>query len=338
MKCYNNFLLTVMIVAYNQKQYIAQTIESVLSQKTAFEFKILVSDDGSSDGTRDIIQSFIDKHPQKIFPVFNESNIGLNDTLKEIFPLIDTKYVCCLGGDDYWIDEMKLQKEVDVLENNPHISYVHTGYKHLYDETGEWGETVTEWKWKDKGKTGEDKLIGVFYTGMSAYPCASTACYRNEPFMQCYAKYSHFLDRGRGEGTLIHTAMCMFGGDYYFIPDVTTVYRVRKNSLSHYDSVQNYLGFRLLYTNLKIYVCKTFNIPVKKCYCFIKNDIDENLIVAFNAREVDYYKNEVFKLDLDDKIRSRYEKIFSSSIQLFIYYIYIRLTRKIFNIYNYVCG
>ena len=61
----NDCILTVLVLAYNHEQYIRQTLDGVLNQKTSFHFKILITDDASTDGTEAIIREYIDKYPDK---------------------------------------------------------------------------------------------------------------------------------------------------------------------------------------------------------------------------------------------------------------------------------
>ena len=67
-----NPMVSICCLAYNQKKYIGKTIESFLTQKTSFEYEIIIHDDASSDGTQDIIREYAEKYPHKIIPVFQQ--------------------------------------------------------------------------------------------------------------------------------------------------------------------------------------------------------------------------------------------------------------------------
>ena len=128
-----NPVLTVIVLAYNQEQYIRQTLNGVLSQKVSYDYRIIVTEDGSTDNTRTIIQSVIDDNPNIISSFFNDVNLGLTETLKKVVPSLNTKYACFLGGDDYWVDEYKLQKQIEILEKYQNVSFVHTGFQFLIE-------------------------------------------------------------------------------------------------------------------------------------------------------------------------------------------------------------
>lgn len=68
--------VSVIVCAYNIETFIGPCLESILSQKTDFDFEILVGDDGSTDGTRDVISAFKEAYPEKIISVFREKNLG----------------------------------------------------------------------------------------------------------------------------------------------------------------------------------------------------------------------------------------------------------------------
>lgn len=130
----DNPIVTILVLAYNQEAYIANALDGILSQGTSYSYKVIITDDASTDNTQSVIKDYINKNPNGFIPVFNESNIGLNETIRKVIPYIKTKYICLLGGDDYWIDKNKLQKEIDYLELHPEVSLVHTGYRQWIEE------------------------------------------------------------------------------------------------------------------------------------------------------------------------------------------------------------
>jgi glycosyltransferase involved in cell wall biosynthesis len=115
-------LVEVVIVTYNHKDYIAQALDSVLMQQTSFNYKIVVGDDCSTDGTINILKEYEKKFPDKIKVIYQEKNLGPYHPDRNIVVMLnnaEAKYVALLDGDDYWTDPLKLQKQVDFLEINP---------------------------------------------------------------------------------------------------------------------------------------------------------------------------------------------------------------------------
>jgi glycosyltransferase involved in cell wall biosynthesis len=134
--------VSVFILTYNQEQFIRQTIESILMQKTDFNFQLVIGEDFSKDKTRTICEEFAKKNSQKIklLPSLDK-NIGLIANYMRTINECDGKYIAICDGDDYWIDEFKLQKQVDILESNPDYSIVYTKVKRLFPN-GEIKESI----------------------------------------------------------------------------------------------------------------------------------------------------------------------------------------------------
>lgn len=129
-------LLTIVCPTFNHEEYIKQTIESFLSQKTSFKFEILIHDDASTDNTTNIILEYAALYPELIKPVIqtvNQHTRGIKNA-EIILPLIKTKYISICEGDDYWTNPYKLQKQVDFLEANPTYSAVFGSTQILTDE------------------------------------------------------------------------------------------------------------------------------------------------------------------------------------------------------------
>jgi glycosyltransferase involved in cell wall biosynthesis len=96
-----------------------------MMQKTNFPFEVLIHDDASTDGTADIIREYESTYPDIIKPIYQKENQyskGVRISWVFNFPRAKGKYIALCEGDDYWIDPLKLQKQVDFLENNPEYS------------------------------------------------------------------------------------------------------------------------------------------------------------------------------------------------------------------------
>ena len=118
-------LVSIICATYNQKDYIAQTIESFLMQKVDFPIEILIHDDASTDGTADIVRQYEAKYPNLIKGIYqteNEYSKVLGICINFIYPAARGKYFAECEGDDYWNDPYKLQKQVDFLEAHPDYS------------------------------------------------------------------------------------------------------------------------------------------------------------------------------------------------------------------------
>lgn len=112
-------LVSVVVITYNQEAYIKQALDSILMQKRDFELEILVGDDCSTDSTPEIVAEYARKYPGIIKASLRTRNLGATRNSYELFVAAKGDYIAILEGDDYWIDDNKLMKQVDFLEKNP---------------------------------------------------------------------------------------------------------------------------------------------------------------------------------------------------------------------------
>lgn len=135
-------MITVSIccITYNHAKYIRQCLDGFLNQQCDFEFEVLIHDDASTDGTVEIIREYEVKFPDIIKPIFQEQNQyslgvrGMNYAYN--FPRAKGDYVALCEGDDYWIDPLKLQKQIDFMKSNSDCSLCFTGCE-IHKGTGE---------------------------------------------------------------------------------------------------------------------------------------------------------------------------------------------------------
>ncbi len=125
-----NYLVSICCLAYNHEDFIKETLNGFLMQKTNFPFEIVIHDDASTDKTATIIKEYVEKYPSVFNPLFQTKNqksiykSGMNPRFN--FPRAKGKYIAICEGDDYWTDPYKLQKQVDFLEKNPDFNICFT--------------------------------------------------------------------------------------------------------------------------------------------------------------------------------------------------------------------
>lgn len=112
--------VSVEMITFKHELYIQQAIEGVLMQETNFDFELVIADDCSPDSTPEIVEAIIKNHPKgdKIKYFRHKENIGMQPNGMFAYNQCHGKYVALCEGDDYWTDPLKLQKQVDFLENN----------------------------------------------------------------------------------------------------------------------------------------------------------------------------------------------------------------------------
>lgn len=134
-------------------------------QKTNFPYEILIHDDASTDGTEEIIREYAAKYPDIIKPLFeaeNQYSKGVSISKTFIFPRVTGKYMAFCEGDDYWIDENKLQKQVDFMEANPDYTICFHPVKRVFETKIRENDTFPTADMIDAGFTFEKLLKSNF--------------------------------------------------------------------------------------------------------------------------------------------------------------------------------
>ncbi|PKA82134.1 glycosyl transferase family 2 [Ulvibacter sp. MAR_2010_11] len=126
-------IVSVCVQTYNHAPYIKECLNSILMQETTFPFEIVLGEDDSSDGTREICKAYAENYPDKIklFLRSRKDVIYINGNATGRFNMVENlkastgDYIALCEGDDYWKDSLKLQKQVEFLEANPQLILCH---------------------------------------------------------------------------------------------------------------------------------------------------------------------------------------------------------------------
>ena len=108
--------VSIICTNYNKGDWVREAMDSFLNQKTNFDFEIIIIDDASTDHSYEIIQEYQNKFPEKVRTFRNEVNLGITKTWKKICREAKGQYIARCDSDDFWIDPLKLQKQVDLLD------------------------------------------------------------------------------------------------------------------------------------------------------------------------------------------------------------------------------
>ena len=121
----NEIMVSVICTVYNHEKYLRKCLDGFVMQNTNFKFEVLIHDDASTDGSADIIREYEKKYPDIIKPIYqteNQYSKGISISATFLLPRAKGKYIALCEGDDYWIDENKLQQQYDYMKTNPQCS------------------------------------------------------------------------------------------------------------------------------------------------------------------------------------------------------------------------
>lgn len=183
--------VSVFMITYNHEKYIAEALDSILMQKTDFDFDIVIGEDCSTDATRRIVLEYSRKYPDKIKLLLHNVNVGFISNLMYVLEACTGKYVAMCEGDDYWTDPFKLQKQVDFLEANKEYMLATHGYRMVRD--GSVIRTVDHNEFIDNNNADGfafDKEFALY--NWVTQPV--TALFRREAFKVDIRQYRYFRD------------------------------------------------------------------------------------------------------------------------------------------------
>lgn len=209
--------VSVICLVYNHAEYLRTTLDGFVSQKTNFDFEVFVHDDASTDGSSDIIKEYEAKHPNIIKGIYqyeNQYSKGVKISSTFIYPKMNGEYIAICEGDDYWIDEKKLQLQVDFLNDN--IGYMACVHNTLKKDC--WHNEEKEMFSNEKSF--DIKLENVIKAG-SAYFQTSSLMYR-----RCLRNnLPEFMKKNWGFGDYPLSIFLALSGKIYYMNRTMSVYR-----------------------------------------------------------------------------------------------------------------
>lgn len=253
-------LVSIACITYNHEDYIRQCLDGLVMQKTNFSFEIVIHDDASTDATASIIKEYCNNYPELFVPILQSQNKykeGKGILLPYVYPQCNGKYIALCEGDDFWIDPLKLQKQIDFLEKNDNYSMCfhsakvsnESNYNFSYGELTNRQYSVSELF---------DKWI---------VPTASIV------FKKEIIKFIITDPRIINSDILLVLA-CAHQGNIYGMKDPMSVYRVHNNGLTLKRVRENnialqfsYLAhYKCLYDNYKLITYKSYSKKIADTY------------------------------------------------------------------------
>lgn len=278
-------LLSVVICTYNQERYISETIESVLSQKIDFSIEIIVSDDCSLDSTPEICKEYQRKFPNIIRFYRNSSNKGLLQNYFDSLRLAKGKYIADLGGDDKWVDDKKLAKQVEIMESDAEIVLCHTGWERFTNDGQilDSGNCVLPKNHIVPGNSLTDTLLKHNKEEYFVHLC--TSVYRRDAVMKLIENYPMlFCDPDLPCEDFQLISMLSTMGKFAGIEDKTLLYRVGHPSVSSTENPYKVSLFAYKVVRLTLLMIKVLKKDIMLVERYYTHDVQYALIHAFMAK------------------------------------------------------
>jgi len=237
--------VSILTITYNHELYIAQALDSFLMQKTNFDFEIIIGEDCSTDTTRKIIEEYQQKYPEIIKLLPKTENLGIEANFLRTTKACKGKYIAICDGDDYWLDENKLQLQVDFLETNNNFSAVSTLKKDFIQSKNKFREKTDTIKGEVKVLKFKDFLYNSYLTPV-------TVMFKNS----LVQKYVKLYSKNQNELTFLDYSIWLylsFNQDIAILNKYTGVYRVLQESASHFNENKSWILESKFYRDFKFY-------------------------------------------------------------------------------------
>lgn len=213
------------MITYNHEKFIEEAINGVLMQECNFAVELIIANDCSTDQTDAVIQKIIQHHPKSSWIKYYKhyKNLGMMPNFIFAMQQCKGKYIALCEGDDYWTDPLKLQKQVDFLNNNE--DYV--ACFHKANVISEDGNRID--KYRNLSKKGKVNVETIIMNGGGIYATASLL-YRNILELPKFAQSTK-----AGDSALIYTLLGL--GNIHFQNEYMCIYRKHKGGI--YTSIHN---------------------------------------------------------------------------------------------------
>jgi RimJ/RimL family protein N-acetyltransferase/glycosyltransferase involved in cell wall biosynthesis len=214
-------MVSIFCMVYNHEKYISDAIEGFLMQKNNFNTVIVIGEDCSTDGSRNVINSCVERFPGKFRLIYHNVNIGAVKNQDIVFQNCKGYYIAMCEGDDYWTDPLKLQKQVDFLEKHGDYSLCFHNTNVIDNSTG---KTIYNLRRHFGNKTFSTSAI---IKGGGSFSATSSMLFRN----QIISKLPSWFDEVP-VGDLFLSILCAMSGKAYYIDNPMSVYNINNSSWS----------------------------------------------------------------------------------------------------------
>ena len=225
--------LLVIVLSFNQADYIREAVNSVLKQEGVENFRVIIHDDASNDNSQNIIRDIVDTYPDKVFGILQSENVFTKkvNILAEIQSLYPSEFVARLDADDFWLSYNKLSAQLSFLKTHSRaIVIAHSCL--IYDESRQVYEQDTM------------KRVGIIDSKLLAlcnFISTATVMYRTEKFLPLPDSFTNYYIQDWPLWAIMASR-----GELYFLDNVFSVYRIHTSNgfagRRNIDFLQDTLG------------------------------------------------------------------------------------------------
>lgn len=233
-------MISVITCTYNQEKYLAQALDSILMQKCDEPFEILIGDDCSTDSTGKIADEYQLRYPTIVRVVRPEKNGGASYNIIGLVNNAKGEYLSICDGDDYWLRNDVLQKQLDIFRSMPDVGMVCAKAKCYIQTIGEYEGTL--------GYAGAEDLATMLRDNRDV--AAPTIAFRRELMLRCIADSKWYFDQNWFYDSIM-AYWFAYNSKIKYVDEEWAAYRVLQNSASHADSLEKEVEYARRYFAVK---------------------------------------------------------------------------------------
>jgi hypothetical protein len=258
--------VSILVATYQHAPYIQACLDAILAQQTTFPFEILVGEDASTDGTRQLCIEYAERFPDKIRLFLRDRSLSHLPTPYRTIRLNGRwlrrsargTYLASCEGDDYWCDPHKLQKQVEMMEQNTELALVHGDAHQYFQTTGHWRKNLHH----ERGdlQVPRDLFQALLTAEYRVITC--TALYRRDLFEQVSELPSYQQSQLRfpmGDTPLWLELSRL--GDFGYLDQPLGVYRTLEESASQSRDPRKKLQFQHAMLMMRIHYMDCYPVP-----------------------------------------------------------------------------
>ncbi len=277
--------VSVRLMTYNHASYIKEAMDSIMMQETDFNFEVVVGDDFSTDNTLKIIKGY--KPTAKIEINILERIKGDNYwttrqakgrlyNFENIIANCHGEYIALLDGDDYWCDPLKLQKQVNYLEEHSNVGMIYTGH-FIYDEKD---DKMIEYHSKNRVEE-SNNFTSLLIKNFIPTP---TVMLRSELIHNAINEVNAKIKIHQIMDYPLWLSISAIK-DIGFIPDRTAIYRLQENTASRPNDLQKKYDYIKNVFDIRLRICELYNCDKEIISTIKKNYYRKKLFYAFQNQD-----------------------------------------------------
>ncbi len=277
--------ISVIVLTYNQEATIGRTLDSILMQQCHVPIEIVIGEDCSADGTLQVCREYARRFPDTIRIIANNPNKGVVDNYFDCILACRGEYIADCAGDDFWVDPLKLEKEVSIMESRPDVTLVHTNWASYNEVTGTAAKSPRK-PFDAPFTPGSDMLEAFIVQTNVPVVHLCTSLYRNSIVREALLQGDPLLrNKDYGCEDLQIAFLMALKGTVAYLPEVTLNYSQGGETVSYSSDHRKQFLFTLRVSHLSWHLAERHHIHSQATEHYFRQRVFALAMHAFRAHD-----------------------------------------------------